>query len=146
LKDAKIGQFLFPKLKGSYPSHLHIVEKSEKTSKQITGEQGENVAADFLVTQQYQLLHRNWRSGKSEVDIIASHNATLHFVEVKTRSNKQYGLPESKVNTAKLKQLKLAAAAYLQQNPQWKFIQFDIVSIKLEEGKSPEIYLISDVF
>jgi len=122
------------------------VEKSEKTSKQITGEQGENIAAHFLITQQYQLLHRNWRSGKCEVDIIASHKETLHFVEVKTRTNKQFGLPESKVNAAKLKQLKLAAASYLQQYPQWKFIQFDIVSINLEQGKSPEIFLISDVF
>jgi putative endonuclease len=50
------------------------------------------------------------------------------------------------VNAAKLKQLKLAAEAYLQKNSQWKFIQFDIISINLELGKPPEIYLIEDVF
>jgi putative endonuclease len=122
------------------------VEKSEKTTRQITGKKGEDIAADYLVNQHYQLLHRNWRSGKSEVDIIASFADTLHFIEVKTRSNKDFGLPESKVNAAKLKQLKLAASAYLQQHPQWKFIQFDIVSINLEPGNQPEIYLIRDIF
>jgi putative endonuclease len=122
------------------------VEKSEKTPKQITGKKGEDIAADYLVHQQYQLLHRNWRSGKSEIDIIASCEDTLHFIEVKTRNSKNFGLPESKVNAAKLKQLKLAAAAYLEQNPQWKFIQFDIVSINLEPGRVPEIYLIKDAF
>ena len=122
------------------------MEKSEKTSKQITGERGENIAADFLEKEHFTLLHRNWRSGKCEVDIIACKADTLHFVEVKTRSDKQFGLPETKVNSAKLKQLKLAAESYLQQNPHWKFIQFDIVSINLEENKPPEIYFIGDVF
>jgi putative endonuclease len=122
------------------------VEKSEKTSKQITGELGENLAADFLVNEHYTLLHRNWRSGKCEVDIIASKADTLHFVEVKTRSDKQFGLPETKVNAAKLKQLKLAAEAYLQQYPHWNFIEFDIISINLEFGKPPEIYFIGDIF
>lgn len=122
------------------------MEKSEKTSKQITGEKGENLAADYLINKNFTLLHRNWRSGKCEVDIIASKADTLHFVEVKTRSDKQFGLPETKVNAAKLKQLKLAAEAYLQQNPQWKFIEFDIISINLEPDMPPEIYFIGDVF
>ena len=122
------------------------MEKTKKTSKQITGQLGEDIAADFLVAQYYQLLHRNWRSGRSEIDIIASFNSTIHFIEVKTRTDKFFGLPESKVNAAKLKQLKLAASAYLQLNPQWKIIQFDIISINLTPSKPPEIFLIEDVF
>ncbi len=92
------------------------------------------------------MLHRNWRNGRSEVDIIASNNNSIHFIEVKTRSDKNFGLPEGKVNTAKLNQLKLAASAYLQQHPQWKNIQFDIISINLAKDKMPEIFLIEDVF
>jgi putative endonuclease len=122
------------------------VEKSKKTSKQITGQLGEDIAADFLNKQGFQMLHRNWRNGRSEVDIIASNNNSIHFIEVKTRSDKNFGLPEGKVNTAKLNQLKLAASAYLQQHPQWKNIQFDIISINLAKDKMPEIFLIEDVF
>ncbi len=122
------------------------MEKSKKTSKQITGQLGEDIAADFLNKQGFQMLHRNWRSGRSEVDIIASNNNSIHFIEVKTRSDKNFGLPEGKVNTAKLNQLKLAASAYLQQHPQWKNIQFDIISINLAKDKMPEIFLIEDVF
>ncbi|HSC53444.1 MAG TPA: YraN family protein [Phnomibacter sp.] len=122
------------------------MEKPEKTSQQLTGALGENLAADFLVGKGFELLHRNWRSGKSEVDIIASKEGMLHFFEIKTRRDKHFGLPETKVNTAKLLQLKKGAEAYLVQYPQWKFIQFDIISINLEAGKSPEIFMINDVF
>jgi putative endonuclease len=137
---------LAAKLKGSYPSHLQFVEKLEKPSNQITGQMGEDIASAYLEHQGYRIIHRNWRTGKCEVDIIACLQETLHFIEVKTRSNKGYGLPESKVNAAKLKQLKLAAEVFLHSNPNWKQIQFDIVSINLTNNTAPEIFLIADVF
>lgn len=126
--------------------HLHIVEKSEKTPKQITGQQGEDIASEYLINEHYLLLHRNWRNGRSEIDIIAAKGNTLHFIEVKTRTGKHFGLPETKVDADKLKQMKLAGAAFLAVHTQWKFIQFDIIAINLEVGKQPEIFMIPDIF
>jgi putative endonuclease len=111
-----------------------------------TGSQGESIADAFLTAQGYQILFRNWRSGKAEIDLIASNGDTIHFVEVKTRTASGFGLPEHRVNKAKLRQMRNGARAWLEQFPQWKFIQFDIVSIYLDtDGEAADIFLISDI-
>ncbi len=92
------------------------------------------------------MIARNWRHSHCEVDLIMSKGAVLHFVEVKTKSTVGFGFPEAKVNRNKLSLLKKAAAAWLELQPQWKLIQFDIVSIQLRQFAEPEILLIEDVF
>jgi putative endonuclease len=111
----------------------------------ITGSKGEDLASAFLQSKGFAIIERNWRHKKSEVDIIASHANTLHFVEVKTKQGNFLGPPESKVNSKKVTQMKLAAEAYLFQNPQWLFIQFDIVAITLEPNDQPDILHIEDI-
>ena len=59
-----------------------------------TGIVGEKLACTFFEQKGFVILHTNWRHGRCEVDIIASKNNVLHFIEVKTRSNKDFGLPE----------------------------------------------------
>ena len=110
-----------------------------------TGQRGEAIATAWLLQQGYQLLERNWRFGRAEVDIIASKAGVLHFIEVKMRTTTGFGLPEHKVNATKLRNLKKAAEAYLHTNPAWKFIQFDIVSIQ-QTVAGMEIFMIEDVF
>jgi putative endonuclease len=52
------------------------------------GKLGENLACDFLQQQNYAILFRNWRYSNAEIDIIASREKVLHFIEVKTRALK----------------------------------------------------------
>jgi putative endonuclease len=111
-----------------------------------TGKSGENLAAIYLERKGYSIIERNWRSRRNEVDIIAVKGKTLHFVEVKTRTSFEVAPPEAKVNGPKLKHLKEAAEAYLFQNPQWKMIQFDILSINKKYDDSVSYFLIEDVF
>jgi len=47
---------------------------------------GEDLAAKYLAAQGYNILCNNFRSDAGEIDIIASDNDNLVFVEVKTRS------------------------------------------------------------
>jgi putative endonuclease len=55
------------------------------------GEQGEALVGAWLVTKQAKVLHYRWRSRNAEVDIIAEkHDGTLLFIEVKTRSAKNW--------------------------------------------------------
>ena len=49
------------------------------------GKNGEEAAALFLTEKGYHILHRNWRSGKKELDIVAEYQGELVIIEVKTR-------------------------------------------------------------
>jgi putative endonuclease len=111
-----------------------------------TGKSGEDHAAIFLENKGYTIIERNWRSRRNEVDIIASHKDVLHFTEVKTRTSSDFGPPETKVKGPKLQHLKEAAEAYLFLHPQWKWIQFDILSVIIMADGSPRIFVIEDVF
>jgi putative endonuclease len=111
-----------------------------------TGNLGEKMAAKYLAAKGYTILHQNWRHKHLEVDIIATQNNILHFIEIKTRRTKKFGLPEEKVSKKKLENLINAAEVYLYENPQWKQIRFDILSILILKGKPVEFFMIEDVF
>jgi putative endonuclease len=110
------------------------------------GTKGENVAATFLLQKGYTILARNWRFKHWEIDIIASKENKLHFVEVKTRTSKKFGNPEEGVNEKKMSSLKKGAEEYLFQNQQWSFIQFDVIAVTMKKEIVEEIFLIEDVF
>ena len=79
------------------------------------------------------------------MDVIASKDTVLHFIEIKTRRTASYGMPEQRVGNKKIQNLINAAEEYLYLHPQWKRIQFDILSIMLVNGKEPDFFLIEDV-
>lgn len=112
----------------------------------ITGNYGEALAAKYLLEKDYQVLHQNWRHAHWEVDIIASKDNILHFVEVKTRLTKKFGHPEDGVNKKKMQNLINAAEEYLYQQPQWKRIQFNILSITILNDEPAEYFFIEDVY
>lgn len=68
-----------------------------------TGKTGEKLAADWLEKKGFTILEKNWRHKRLEVDIIAEKDNLLHFIEVKSRSSQNYGLPEESVSLKKLK-------------------------------------------
>lgn len=109
-----------------------------------TGNFGENLACSFLIEKGFMILAQNWRYKHLEIDIIASKDQQLHIVEVKTRSNIEFGYPEQFIGKQKFQFLKNAAAIYQYQNPQWKNIQFDVIAITLIEPM--EILFLEDVF
>ena len=111
-----------------------------------TGKKGEQLGNAYLLKEGYIILEINWRYSRWEVDIIATKNNILHFIEIKTRRSKKYGMPEEKVNTKKIQYLINAAEEYLYLNPQWKRIQFDILSINLGENETAEYFFIEDVY
>ena len=111
-----------------------------------TGSFGEGLAANYFTQNGYILLHQNWRHSHWEVDIIAHKSGVLHFIEVKTRRTKQFGHPEEAVTKKKIRYLINASEEYLYQFPQWKRIQFDILSITILKNEPAEYFLIEDVY
>ena len=56
------------------------------SDKAALGARGEELAAGYLRQHGYTIRDRNWRSGRTEIDIIAENSEYIVFVEVKTRS------------------------------------------------------------
>jgi len=112
---------------------------------QFLGNAGEELAAAWFKQQGFTIIARNWRSGHAEVDIIASKDKVLHFIEVKTRLNGSMANPEDSVGKTKKNQLKIAAEAWLYLHPEWKEIQFDVLALEMSETGSNEFILFADI-
>lgn len=110
------------------------------------GKTGEVLAADYLQQRGYTILHQNWRHSHYELDIIALKEKVLHFVEVKSRSSKAFGLPEESVTKKKFQSLLQAADEFLFQHPEYRHVQYDILSITTFKNSAPEFFLIEDVW
>ena len=110
----------------------------------ITGKKGEDLAVAFLQKQGYQILERNYRYKHSEVDIISRIGDTLVFVEVKARSNLDYGHPEEFVDSKQAEKIMEGADHYILCE-EWKGdIRFDIIAIEM--GNPPRVEHFLDAF
>jgi putative endonuclease len=77
------------------------------------GQQAEEAAAEFLRQRGYVILRRNWRHRRAEIDIIASKENTVFFVEVKYRRRSLFGRGFDYVTAAKQRQMGFAADLWL---------------------------------
>ena len=93
------------------------------------GQLGEDLAVDFLQKNGYEILDRNWRFQKAEVDIIAQKNNILAVVEVKTRSCLEFGLPQDFVKPKKIQLLVKAVNEYVVSKDLDVTVRFDIIAI-----------------
>ncbi len=110
------------------------------------GKWGENLAVAFLEKEGFEVISRNWRFKRAEIDIIAKEKGILVFIEVKTRSGTYFGRPEEMVDQRKRRLLIDAAMAYMRSvGYEWE-IRFDIVAITGEPGKTYEVRLYRDAF
>ena len=96
-----------------------------------TGQIGERSAERELRRMGYQIITRNYRTRRGEVDLIAKDGDTIVFVEVKTRLGGAYGTPEEAITPKKQAHLVSAAQSYLQEtgaeNSEWRI---DVVIIQ----------------
>jgi putative endonuclease len=112
---------------------------------QSFGRQGEDKAAAFLAEKGYEIQERNYRFKKSEVDLICRHKGLLIFVEVKTRSSKAFGYPESFVSENQQEAIIRAAEAYMLDTDWEGGIRFDIIAI-YHKGAEEELVHLEDAF
>jgi putative endonuclease len=110
------------------------------------GKAGEQMAAEWLELHGFQIVCRNWRYRRYEVDIIAVRDRILHFIEVKSRHDDLFGKPEDWVNRKKGRHLLSAGEAFQDKYPEWTHIQYDIVSILLTHHGKPDLFFIEDVY
>lgn len=109
------------------------------------GELGEQIATSYLEKKGYDILARNYRYGKTELDIVAKHHNELVFVEVKTRTSDQMMYPEKAVGSAKQRNIRLAAENFIEENQITIPARFDIIAVVKNETKF-EIEHFEDAF
>ncbi|WP_080797513.1 YraN family protein [Arabiibacter massiliensis] len=111
--------------KGAAKSGLTAGERNAEL-----GRRGEEAAARFLERRGYEIVARNWTCAAGEADIIARDGEWVVFVEVKTRSNCERGLPSEAVNADKRERYERIAACFLAVYDVVDVpLRFDIVSI-----------------
>jgi putative endonuclease len=96
-----------------------------------TGNKGEKLAAEYLENKGFEVVAKNYRFKKAEIDLIVKRDNWLIFVEVKTRSSIAFGQPEEFVDDKKGFRIFDAAEEYIFSNDWRGHIRFDIISVKL---------------
>lgn len=109
------------------------------------GKKGEQLAVDFLIENGYDIIERNYRFNKAEVDIIAQKEDVLAIIEVKTRSTTDFGNPQDFVKPKQIKNLVKAVDEYVTVNNLDVDVRFDIIAIVKEE-KQFNIEHLEDAF
>lgn len=109
------------------------------------GKWGEDKATEFLQRNGYKIIERDWKSGRRDIDIIATDGHEVVFVEVKTRRNRLFGEPEEAVDYRKLQSLRLAINHYIKYRRINCDVRFDIISVVGMIGQEPEIDHIKSV-
>jgi len=122
------------------------------------GRIGENIATDYLSMKGYSIVERNFRRKAGEIDIIASKNRGIYFVEVKSvvleklelNNNKILNSyrPEDNMHENKAKRLKRTIILYLSEHKydddyEW---QFDVITVEIDQkNKNVRINHIKDI-
>ena len=117
-----------------------------KDTRKITGQCGEDRAADFLTAHGFSILTRNWRTKSGEIDIIAYINDTLVFVEVKTLPHGSSEILAHVLDSRKQKRIIETSKRFLSINRQYSnnYIRYDVIVVDMPG--MPTVYHIENAF
>ena len=115
------------------------------TTKAI-GDRGESLAAEYLTDQGFTIMDANYRFEWNEIDLICfdpdarKGKGEIVFVEVKTRSSLEHGMPDEAVDEEKQSSIANVARAYLYERQlEGSPSRFDVVTVLLNQGETPSI-------
>ncbi len=113
-------------------------------NKRSLGNQGEEIATQFLRKKGIRILERNFRTPYGEIDIIGTDGRKIHFIEVKTRRSEKFGKPFEAVNRKKLQHIKNSAMFYL--NGKDTDFEIDVISVLMNNNGKERIEYIENVY
>lgn len=113
----------------------------KKTKRIELGKWGEGIALDYLLEKGFRLLSKNYRTPDGEIDLVMKNDDELVFIEVKTRKNTEFSLPEESISEEKLDHLEASAGWFLEEYPEYeKNWRLDVVTvIGMPHGKNPQV-------
>jgi putative endonuclease len=99
------------------------------------GQAAERIAAAFLELKGYRVLEANYRHHRREIDLVATCDGRIVFVEVKCRRAGSYGRPAEAVGVEKRRRIVQAARGYLSERKiNARSCRFDVVEVSIERG------------
>lgn len=115
--------------------------------RQKVAREGEQLAAEYLEREGWQILDRNFRYGKAgEIDVIARDGEYTVFVEVKTRSSDAFGAAAYAVTPGKQRQLQRLARGWMFIHGMGELLcRFDVITVEFARGE-PVINHIRNAF
>ncbi|MCM1265576.1 MAG: YraN family protein [Candidatus Gastranaerophilales bacterium] len=103
------------------------------------GQNGEDIAAEYLKKKGYKIIERNIHFSRAcEIDIIALDGKTLVCIEVKTRRTEFCGSPLEAITQAKYNNIRKGLYSYLSEHPEYKKFRIDAISVMLKPTVSIE--------
>ena len=109
------------------------------------GKEGEELAVAYLLENGYEIVARNFRYQKAEVDIIARKEGILAVVEVKTRSTPDFGDPYHVPKRTQIQRL-ISAIDNFETDPDIDVdVRFDIVAI-IKNNSGTQVEHLEDAF
>ena len=91
------------------------MERANRQAINLSGDQAEALACQYLLGQGLQLLGKNFRTRRGEIDLIMKDNSCIVFVEVRFRRSEAFGGAAASITAKKCRRLAAAASAYLQR-------------------------------
>ena len=107
---------------------MAVTSERDRANKKL-GKEGEKDAVRYLKASGYKILERGYKNPFGEVDIIASKDGIVAFIEVKTRLNENYGAPSEAVDRRRREKYVQAAKYYFYGKQIDVTVRFDIVEI-----------------
>lgn len=98
----------------------------------VVGKSGENIVLNYLKKNSYKIIDKNYKNKIGEIDIIAfdKTNEELVFIEVKSRTSLEFGLPSEAVDFRKQNKIRITASLFLIKNKKYEDkIRFDVIEI-----------------
>ena len=103
------------------------------------GKLGEDVAADYFMERGFEIVERNWRHVRKEIDVIAQREGKLYFVEVKTRHGEEWNAEEA-ITAKKRALMWRAMMAWKLQHPSLMPVRYSAVAVVVHQPfEAPEI-------
>ncbi|MBN1655524.1 MAG: YraN family protein [Deltaproteobacteria bacterium] len=107
-----------------------MVPKKSAFQKSDLGRRAEDLVADFIREKGFEIIARNQRVGRLEIDIIARKGTLVVFCEVRSRTDDSWMTPAQSIGHAKIERLRRAAIQWLiSTQPSATEIRFDVASV-----------------
>ena len=101
------------------------------------GEFGEGISESYLKNSGYKILEKNFKCKCGEIDLIASNDGCICFIEVKTRYGTNFGMPSESVIFSKQHKINKTAQVYILRKNinNWNF-RFDVIEVILNSDNN----------
>ncbi|WP_300386122.1 YraN family protein [Clostridium sp.] len=101
-----------------------------KNLNKAIGSYGEKISKDYLINNGYIILDLNYRSRYGEIDIICKLKDIIVFIEVKSRYNTLYGLPQESVTYFKQRRILNLCNYYIISKNLFNYnCRFDVIEV-----------------